>query len=199
MLIWKSYLAANSCCFKVKTLRFITLLHVISILVDRGFATETVNSSSIPGLVNRKTIIKAFLLDFALKGTVRSRVVNGPTSSGPNPARTRKYKPEPGPNPKTNLKPKSCPKINEKISWFSNAAKLFWLYFCETRTKSTSQARIKPEILSTLSTNPARTRPEKPGPIYNSGAKWIRLRQVATWLENGKELFADSWPRQLGK
>ena len=33
-----------------------------------------------------------------------------PTSSGPNPARTRKYKPEPGPNPKTNFKPKSCPR-----------------------------------------------------------------------------------------
>ena len=38
------------------------------------------------------------------------RVVNGPTSSGPNPAQTRKYKPKPGPNPKTNLNPKSCRK-----------------------------------------------------------------------------------------
>ena len=41
------------------------------------------------------------------------RVVNGPTSSGSNPAQTRKYKPEPGLNPKTNLKPKSCLKNNE--------------------------------------------------------------------------------------
>ena len=41
------------------------------------------------------------------------RVVNGPTSSGPNPARTRKYKSEPGPNLKTNLKPKSRPKKPE--------------------------------------------------------------------------------------
>ena len=29
-----------------------------------------------------------------------NRVVNGPTRSGPNPARTRKCKPEPSPNPK---------------------------------------------------------------------------------------------------
>ena len=36
------------------------------------------------------------------------RVVNGPTSSGPNPARN--YKPKLGPNPKINLKPKSRPK-----------------------------------------------------------------------------------------
>ena len=38
------------------------------------------------------------------------RVVKGPDSSGQSPARTRKYKPEPGQHPKTNLKPKSCPK-----------------------------------------------------------------------------------------
>ena len=31
-----------------------------------------------------------------------------------------------------------------------------------------SQAQIKPDILSTLDPNPARTRPEKPGPTYNS-------------------------------
>ena len=45
--------------------------------------------------------------------SVKTRVVNGPTSSGPNPARTQKYKSEPGPNPKANLKPKSCPKKPE--------------------------------------------------------------------------------------
>ena len=37
---------------------------------------------------------------YAIKTTVGCRVVNGPTSSGPNPARTRKCKPKPGPNPK---------------------------------------------------------------------------------------------------
>ena len=41
---------------------------------------------------------------------VSTRVVNGPTSSGLNPAQTWKYKPEPGPNPKINLKPKTRPK-----------------------------------------------------------------------------------------
>ena len=43
--------------------------------------------------------------------TAQCRVVNGPTSSGPNPARTRKHKPKPG--PKTNLKPESYPKKPE--------------------------------------------------------------------------------------
>ena len=55
----------------------------------------------------------------------QSRVVNGTTSLGPNPARTRKYKPEHGPNPKTILKPKLCPK--KTVSYvrskkFSNVA-----------------------------------------------------------------------------
>ena len=42
--------------------------------------------------------------------------------------------------------------------------------FVHLRQKSTSQARNKHEILSTLGTNPARNRtlPEKPGPTYNS-------------------------------
>ena len=43
------------------------------------------------------------------------RVANGPTSSGPQPARAWKYKPKPGLNPKTNMKPKSCPKKKTKI------------------------------------------------------------------------------------
>ena len=43
----------------------------------------------------------------------QSKVVNGPTSSGPNPTRTRNYEPEPGRNPKTNLKHKSFPKKSE--------------------------------------------------------------------------------------
>ena len=41
---------------------------------------------------------------------------------------------------------------------------LFTYIFCAPKRKSTSQARIKPEILSTLGP----TRPEKPGPAYNS-------------------------------
>ena len=73
------------------------------------------------------------------------RIVNGPISSGPNP--------------KTNLKPKSCPKKPKSYVWskkFSNLAKLFWVYFCAPKTKSTSQAQIKPEIFVNF-------RPE-PGP-----------------------------------
>ena len=48
------------------------------------------------------------------------RVVNGPTNSGPNPARIRKYKPE----PKTNLKSKSCPKKRESLIGLKNLAML---------------------------------------------------------------------------
>ena len=99
------------------------------------------------------------------------RVVNGPTSSGPNPARN--YKPEPGPNPKINLKPKSCPKKPE--SWvrskkFSNIAKLFWLFFCTLRQTVRLRPELSPKLFSTLGPNPARTRTrsEKPGPTYNS-------------------------------
>ena len=51
------------------------------------------------------------------------------------------------------------PEKTQKLSWsekFSNAAKLFQLYFCASQTKSTFQAPIKPEILSTLGLNPTR-------------------------------------------
>ena len=68
------------------------------------------------------------LLKGGIEIGMQTRVVNGPTSSGPNPIRTRKYKPEPGPNPKTNLKPKSYPKTPEshvRSEKFSNVANLF--------------------------------------------------------------------------
>ena len=110
---------------------------------------------------------------YLLRACARFRVVNGPTSSGPNPTQTRKYKPKPVPNPKTNLKPEeTC-----KLSWsekFSYVAKLFRLYFCAPKTKSTYQARVKPKILSTLGPNPARTRTKKPGPTFNSGSIPVR-------------------------
>ena len=114
---------------------------------------------------------------FTNRSTLPVRVVNGPTSSGPNPARTRKYKPEPSPKPKTNFKPTSCPKKNGSYVMSENFCKvdmLFWLYFCTRKTKSTSEFRNKPDVLSTLGSNPVRTRPEpqteKPGPTYNSAA-----------------------------
>ena len=62
-------------------------------------------------------------------------------------------------------------------SLFSNVAKLFWLYFCVPKTKSTSQALVKPKIFVNFSpeagTNPNSTRPEKPGPTYNSDSTVI--------------------------
>ena len=40
--------------------------------------------------------------------------------------------------------------------------------FVHLRQKSTSQARIKPEMFVNFRPEPARDRPEKPGPTYNS-------------------------------
>ena len=40
------------------------------------------------------------------------RVVNGPTSSGPNPARTRKYKPEPENQFEAQIKPEKTRKLS---------------------------------------------------------------------------------------
>ena len=50
--------------------------------------------------------------------------------------------------------PEEKPKGKLSLKDFSNVAKLFWLHFFAPKTKSTSQARIKPEILSTLGPNP---------------------------------------------
>ena len=60
-----------------------------------------------------KRFLKWFFINIDQKILKCLRVVNGPTSSGPNSARTQKSKPEIGPKPKTNLKPKSCPKKPE--------------------------------------------------------------------------------------
>ena len=82
-----------------------------------------------------------------------ARVVNWPTSSGPNP--------------KTDLRPKSCPKKpkslvrSEKIS---NVGILFWLYFCAPRHKVRLRPKLSRKFLSIFGQNPTR----KPGPTYNS-------------------------------
>ena len=124
--------------------------------------------------------------------TVKCRVVNGPTSSGPNPARSRKYKPEPGPSRKINLKPKSCPKKSEskvRSKKFTNIAKLFLLFFCTAKTKSTYQVRIKSDIFVNFRPEPGpnsartRTRPEKPGPTYNSSTIYSTTLHYYVWYE----------------
>ena len=120
--------------------------------------------------------------------TVKCRVVNGPTSSGPNPARSRKYKLEPGPSRKINLKPKSCPKKSEskvRSKKFTNIAKLFLLFFCTAKTKSTYQVRIKSDIFVNFRPEPgpnlARTRPE-PEPDPKSPARLTTLVQSTVQL-----------------
>ena len=74
--------------------------------------------------------------------------------------RTRKYKPKPDPNPKTNLNPKLCPKNPKVKLGLRNSAKLFLLYVCAPKTKSTSQARFKPEIFVNFRPEPD---PKSPG------------------------------------
>ena len=48
--------------------------------------------------------------------------------------------------------------------------------FVHLRQKVRLRPESSPKFLSTLSLNPARTRPEKPGPTYNSGRSEIMPR-----------------------
>ena len=45
--------------------------------------------------------------------------------------------------------------------------------FVHLRQKARLRPELSPNILSTLGPNPARTRPEKPGPTYNSDRNCI--------------------------
>ena len=134
-----------------------------------------------------------------------------PTSSGPNPARTRKYKPEPGPNPKTNFKPKSCPRKPKVKLGLKNLAMLpnyFGCIFMHLRQKVRLRPKLSPKFFSTSGLNPvrARTRPEKPGLTYNSAtiyeqsnfrlSKWpnkhsTRLRKVP--IKSSMEVWKFKW------
>ena len=44
----------------------------------------------------------------------------------------------------------------------------FDFYFVHLRQKVRLRPELSPKFLPTLGPNPAQTRPEKPGPIYNS-------------------------------
>ena len=104
---------------------------------------------------------------YFLAKTLCIRVVNWPTSLGPNPARKLIW----GPN---HARKKNESSIRSEK--FSNVAKLFWLCFCATKTKSTSQARIiSLKFLSTLGPNPTRTPAKKPGPTYNPALYYMWL------------------------
>ena len=45
--------------------------------------------------------------------------------------------------------------------------------FVHLKQKIRLRLEFNPKFLSTLGPNPARTRPEKPGPTYNSGANTL--------------------------
>ena len=127
------------------------------------------------------------------------RVVNGPTSSGPNPAQTRKYKPEPGPNPKTNLNPKSCPKKTKVKLGQKHLAMLpsyFNYIFVHLRQKVRVRLELSPKFLPTFGPNSTRirARPEKPGPTYNPGLaqESIRIINISPNSTNLSPYF-DCW------
>ena len=64
---------------------------------------------------------------------------------------------------------------------FSNVAKLMWLYFCAPRTKSTSQARIKPEIFVNFRPEPES---DPKSPARPTTLKWLGLSLVKSYLLN---------------
>ena len=90
---------------------------------------------------------------------MQRRVVNGPTSSGPNPKliwspnHARK-------NPNVKLGMKNSAMLPDYFDYI----------FVRLRQKVRLRPESSPKFLSTLSLNPARARPEKPGPTYNSDA-----------------------------
>ena len=62
---------------------------------------------------------------------------------------------------------------------FSNAAKLFRLYFCAPKTKSRSQARIKPKIFVNFRPDP------EPDPTYNSVRYYPYIANyISSWTFN---------------
>ena len=95
---------------------------------------------------------------------VQVRVVSEPTSSGPNPARTRKQIWSPNharKNPKVVLGQKNLAMLPSYFDYI----------FVYLKQKAHLRPDLSPKFLWTSDPNPARTRtrPENPGPIYNSG------------------------------
>ena len=101
----------------------------------------------------------------AIEQMVGNRVVNGPTSSGPNPARTRKYKPEPRPNPKLIWSPNHTLK-NLKVKLGLKNLTMLLSYFDYIFVHLNLKVRLKPKsspnFLSTLGPNPNPIRKARP-------------------------------------
>ena len=96
---------------------------------------------------------------------LRPRVVNGPTSPGPNPARTRKL------IWRSNHAQKN-PKVKLGLKNLAMSPIYFEYIFVHPRQKVRLRPELSSKFFSTFGPNPARTRtrPEKPGPTYNSAA-----------------------------
>ena len=93
-----------------------------------------------------------------------TRVVNGQTSPGPNPARTRKLIRFPN-------HPRKKTKVQLGLKNLAMLLNYFDYILVHLRQKVRFRPDLSPKFLSTLGPNPnrkARTRTEKPGPTYNS-------------------------------
>ena len=158
-------------------LSFLFYFYISIINVQSSTATYTINIQWLQSLLN--TLFRA--------SVVWGRVVNGPASSGPNPAWTE---PEP-----ENISPNLAG--TRKLIWSPNYARknpnvklvmkslaMLSDYFDYIlRQKVRLRPESSPKFLSTLSPNPAQTRPEKPGPTYNSGLRHSILASFQKLLE----------------
>ena len=84
---------------------------------------------------------------------VRNRVVNGPTSSSPNLAQTRKLIWSPN-------HARKSPKVKFGLKKFAMLPGYFDYICVHLRQKVRLRRELSPKFLSTLGPNPARTRPE---------------------------------------
>ena len=87
--------------------------------------------------------------------------MNGPTTSGPNPTRTRNLIWNPN-------HARKKPKVKLGLKTFAILPSYFDYIFAHLKQKERLRPELSPKFLSTLGPNPARNRPEKPGPTYNS-------------------------------
>ena len=55
--------------------------------------------------------------------------------------------------------------------------------FVHLKQKVRLKPELSPKFLSALGLDPARTRPKKPGPTYNSGLQLFFSSRLADWLK----------------
>ena len=72
--------------------------------------------------------------------------------------------------------PENKPKVKLGLKNLAMLPRYFDRIFVHLRQKVRFRPELSPKFLSTLSPNPARTRPEKPGPTYHSAVHNEKLK-----------------------